>query len=224
MKLMVTVVNESSQVRVPDWVVDLASFRRWADADDFPEKGNIWFLNGEVWVDMSKEQVFTHLAVKNEYAFVLTGLAKAGRMGMYLPDGLFLSNEDAEIAGKPDGTFVSNAALEKGRVRLVEGMEEGVLGLEGSPDMVLEVVSRSSVQKDTIDLRRAYWEAGIREYWLVDARQNPPSFEILRHAARGYISARKRDGWIKSEVFGKSFRILRRTNVLGNPEFTLEVR
>src|SRR5256885_8764701 len=52
-------------------------------------------------------------------------------------------------------------------------MEEGYLELEGTPDMVLEVVSESSVQKDTKRLRQLYWQAGIREYWLVDARREP---------------------------------------------------
>lgn len=67
---MVTFLNESVRVSVPDWVVDLESFRRWADADDFPETGRIWFLQGEVWVDMSKEQIFTHVGVKTEIAAV----------------------------------------------------------------------------------------------------------------------------------------------------------
>ena len=56
-----------------------------------------------------------------------------------------MSNVDADLSVKPDGTFVSNAAIEEERVRFVEGMREGVLELEGEPDMVLEVVSQSSV-------------------------------------------------------------------------------
>jgi hypothetical protein len=44
---VVHLILEKEQIRVPTWVVDLESFRRWADADDFPEKGNIWFLKGE---------------------------------------------------------------------------------------------------------------------------------------------------------------------------------
>ena len=54
---MSTIVMESQVVHIPDWVHDLSSFRRWADSDVFPEKGQIHHLNGEVWVDMSKEQV-----------------------------------------------------------------------------------------------------------------------------------------------------------------------
>jgi hypothetical protein len=68
---MVTFVDESVQVSVPGWVVDLPSFRRWADGDDFPEKGRIGYLQGEVWVDVSKEQLFTHVAVKGEITVVL---------------------------------------------------------------------------------------------------------------------------------------------------------
>jgi Uma2 family endonuclease len=221
---MVTVLNEEDQVSVPDWVSDLEAFRRWTEADDFPEKGNIGFLNGEVWVDMSKEQVFTHVLVKTCYTSVLYRLATRGKLGLYLSDGAFLSNVEADLSCKPDGMFVSNAALKDGRVRLVEGMREGFIELEGAAEMLLEVVSKSSVRKDKIELRQAYWEAGVREYWLVDARKDLPSFDILRRTVRGFQAARKRDGWIRSEVFDKSFRLTRQTNELGNPDFTLEVR
>ena len=90
--------------------------------------------------------------------------------------------------------------------------------------MVLEVVSRSSVQKDTRNLREDYWQAGVREYWLIDARPDPLTFDILRHTPRGYRAAPKKDGWIRSAVFGKSFRLLRGITALGHPQFTLEVR
>jgi Uma2 family endonuclease len=49
-------------------------------------------------------------------------------------------------------------------VRLIEGKRGGYTEIQGSPDMVLEVVSDSNVHKDYELLRRAYWEAGIREY------------------------------------------------------------
>jgi hypothetical protein len=84
---MVTFLHESVQVSVPDWVVDLESFRRWADADDFPETGRIWFLKGEVWIDMSKEQLFSHLLVKSQYNIVLGSLVQADERGLFFPDG-----------------------------------------------------------------------------------------------------------------------------------------
>ena len=89
---------------------------------------------------------------------------------------------------------------------------------------MLEIISRGSVKKDRVTLRQAYWEAGVREYWLVDARKEPLSFDILRHTAKGYKAARKQDGWVKSSVFGKAFRLTQEPDALGHPEYTLAVR
>jgi Uma2 family endonuclease len=221
---MVTIVNENEYVSVPEWVVDLDSFRRWADSDDFPETGRIWYIKGEVWIDMSREQLFSHLMLKNEFASILTGLIKTDKRGLFFPDGLFLSNVHADIAGNPDGTFISYKSLESGDVRLIEGKRGGFVEVEGSPDMVLEVISRSSVTKDRVTMRQAYWEAGVREYWLVDARKEPLTFDVLKRGTKGYVAARKQDGWIKSAVFGKSFRLTQQSDPLGHPQFALEVK
>lgn len=211
-------------VWVPTRVVDLESFRRWSDDDDFPEKGRISFIKGEVWVDMSKEQLFTHNDVKTEYAHVLRGLAKSARSGRYFSDGAFVSNESADVSNQPDGVYVSFDSLREGRVRVVEGRGEGHVELEGSPDLVLEVVSPSSVGKDTQVLRETYAAAGIREYWLVDARKEPMRFDVLRLSRGHYAAVRKQAGWVRSEVFGRWFRLTLETREDGFPEFTLGVR
>jgi Uma2 family endonuclease len=221
---MITFINDMGSVEVPVWVVDLDSFRRWADQEDFPEQGQIDYLKGNVLVDMSREQIFTHVAVKTEFTATLSGLARRLRHGRYFGDGLFLTNIVAEISVKPDGSFVSHEALDAGRVRLVEGAQEGYVELEGSPDMVLEIVSAGSVHKDTGALVEGYWEAGIREYWLVDARKVAVQFTIYRRRPRGYTAVTKRGGWLRSEVFGQEFRLVRTTDPQGHPEFTLETR
>jgi Uma2 family endonuclease len=219
-----TIVLGEDRVHIPSWVQDLQSFRRWALSDDVPEKLRVCYLKGEVWIDMSKEQLFSHNQVKTEYTLVLAGLAKAGRLGRYCADGMLLSNEEADLSAGPDGVFLSRESLESKRVRLVEGREGGYVELEGSPDMVLEVVSTSSVEKDTETLHELYWKAGIREYWLVDARGERLSFDIFRHTSKGYVRTRPQGGWLKSAVFGKSFRLTRQDDEQGNPEYTLEVR
>src|SRR5262249_62324771 len=130
-----------------------------------PERtGRICYLDGEVWVDMSKEQVFSHNQLKNEYAFALTGVIKAGRLGRFFPDGLLISNEEAALTAQPDGAFASTETLRTGRLRLVAGAEEGYVEMEGTPDMVLEIISDSSVKKDTIRLRELYWRARRSEH------------------------------------------------------------
>jgi Uma2 family endonuclease len=221
---MNTFALDGEFVHIPGWVEDLASFRRWFQSDEFPEIGRICYLNGEVWVDMSKEQIFSHNQVKNEYAFVLTGLAKASRRGRFFPDGVLLTHEEADLSSQPDGTFISYESLETGRVRLVEGVQEGYVEIDGTPDMVLEVVSTSSMEKDTITQLDLYWRAGIREYWLVDVRGERLEFDIWRHTPTGYVPIRKQRGWVKSTVFGKSFRLTRQNDERGDPEYTLAVR
>jgi Uma2 family endonuclease len=221
---MVWILDESRVIAVPEWVTDIESFRRWTDSDDCPHEYRLGWLKGQVWIDMGKEQIFSHVMVKTRITSRLDSLAQEQDLGIFLGDGVLLSNFAADISGNPDGTFLSNETLRSDRIRLLEGSRGGYTEIQGSPDMVLEVVSASSVEKDYDLLRKAYWEAGIHEYWLVDARKEPLKFDVLRHTPGGYVAARKPGGWVKSAVFGKSFKLTRRQSALGHPEFTLSVR
>ena len=118
---------------------------------------------------------------------------------------MLLSDVATDFATGPDGIFVSKESLQADRVTMIDGAEGGYVELQGVPDMVLEVVSPSSVQKDTEVLRDVYWELGVEEYWLVDARGQRLDFDILRRGAKGYASVRKPGGWLRSSVFGASF-------------------
>jgi Uma2 family endonuclease len=221
---MPTFLAEDVHLDVPEWVSDLAAFRRWTDEPGFPEQGNIWWLCGKVWADMSQEQIFTHVDIKGEIYHVLKGIVRKSGLGRIYIDGLLLTNDAADLSGNPDATFISHHAIASGRVVLVEGKEEGFTEALGSPEMVLEVVSKSSEEKDYTILTRAYHLAGIDEYWLVDAREDPLQFDILRRAAGKFVPTRKQSGWLKSAVFGKSFRLVKKKDDSGNPEFILEVK
>src|SRR3954466_304636 len=136
------VVN--GEAHIPAEVVDLASFRLWARSDRFPQRGRFSYLGGEVWADLSLEQLFSHNQVKGEFAIVLGAFVKSARTGLFFHDRTFLSNPEADLSTEPDGLFFSWDSLDGGRVRMVQGAEEGYVEVEGTPDMVLEVVSRSS--------------------------------------------------------------------------------
>lgn len=218
------VIQQAENVVVPREVFDLGSFHEWVRSREFPEGGRIDFLAGEIWIDMSEQQLFSHVRVKGEFCRVLTSLEREHRQGFYLVDGARVSHPEADLSAVPDGVFILNDSVQTLRVQLVAGVGGGHVRLEGGPDVVLEVVSDSSVQKDTVRLRDLYWKAGVREYWLVDARREPPTFEMLQYGARGFRATRKRDGWLRSEVLGKSFRLVQQTDPLGHPVFTLEVR
>ncbi|MCI0701772.1 MAG: Uma2 family endonuclease [Planctomycetia bacterium] len=219
-------ISENPPITVPARATaSLASFREWARDNDLPEKTKLLYCRGEVMIDMGTEQIFSHVEVKTEITTVLRVIAKEGKLGRMWAEGFLVTNKDAELSCNPDAVFVSNEAFSSKRVKLVEGKEGGFVELLGSPDMVLEVVSDSSEKKDNQTLFEAYYEAGISEYWLVDARGEEIEFNIYKHGSKKYTVVKKQPGgWVKSAVFGKSFRRTRGKDATGNPEFTLEVK
>lgn len=199
---------EGQEVRVPEWGRDWKTFRRWTECEDFPQHGHIAYLRGAVWIDMSKEQIFSHNQFKTKCAKLLDGIIEGESLGLYFSDGAYLSHEEADVFNQPDGMFVSSRSLQEGRVRLVEESDEGVVEVEGSPEIVLEVGSASSVIKDTITLREAYAAAGISEYWILNARALPPAFELLLLREGTYHPARSHEDWLFSPALARWFRLV----------------
>ncbi len=172
---------------------------------------------------MSPEELFWHTQVKGEIGRALAGPLMTTRLGRYFHDRVLVTNAKANLSTEPDGSFVSFDAVRQGRVRWVKG-EAGYVEMEGTPDMVLEVVSATSVRKDTVVLRDLYWLAGVPEYWLVDARGDTLRLDILRRTRTGYAPTRARDGWRRSEVFSKTFHLSTHKDELGYPQYLLRAR
>lgn len=213
------------EVVIPDGLTDLAAFRAWVHSGDLPEKLKVHFINGEAWVDFM-EEAFSHNAVKTAITVALAVLVKQEGLGRYWSDGMFLTNDDAELATTPDGMFVSTQSFEDERVWFTAGGRSGAVATEmvGSPDVVIEIVSPSSVEKDVDRLMTAYFRAGIAEYWVIDVRdEDDPILAIHRRGTRAFAAVRKVKGWAKSDVFGKSFRLVS-AQVAGLLDFVLEVK
>ena len=92
---------------------------------------------------------------------------------------------------------------------------EALAGTIGTPDLVVEIVSRSSVEKDIVLLRRAYRRAGIPEYWLIEARGESIGVELLVLRGNRYVAAPARGGWRTSPVLGRRVRLERSRNRMG---------
>lgn len=225
---MATVMSEMyGAIHIPEGVTALDLFWDWVDATDLPEKLSVHFLRGEVWVDLFMEELFSHNQIKAALGITLAGLIVTEDLGMYAPDGMMLGNEAADFATRPDAMFVSTAAIETGRVRFVAGKKRGAQATRviGTPDLVVEIVSPSTEDKDTEWLMSAYHDARIPEYWLIDAREDSaPRFDIFRRTEKEYVAGRKQAGWVKSAVLKRAFRLTRGTAKHGFPVYRLEVR
>jgi Uma2 family endonuclease len=222
----ITIVTNDWALVIPPQAQTMAGFREWATADDFPERVRVTYLGGEIIIDMSNEEINTHVALKTELTGVLYALVRQLRLGKFYGDGVLLTNVSAEVSNNPDALFLGKETLESARARLVpkKGAEHQYRELEGTPDWVLEVVSDGSVRKDTVQLRQAYHRAGIPEYWLVDARGDELSFQVLLRRKNGYVAAPSKDGWQRSRVFDRSFRLERTLDEFGLWDYTLHVR
>lgn len=208
---------------IPPEAHTFQGFLDWVMADDFPEKLRVTFDDGWVGIDMCEEAIETHAKVKIGIFRTLIPVTEEEDFGELFLDGVLICNEEAAVSNNPDGLAARWESFESGRVRYVvrDGQNRA---LEGTPDWVMEIISNSSVAKDTKRLRAAYHRAKIPEYWLIDAREKEIDFQILSWRKSGYAAVPSKDGWTVSKVFGRSFRLTRKKDRLGGWKYTLEVR
>jgi Uma2 family endonuclease len=215
------------EIRLPaSAVATLDGFCAWATSDAGPKRARFSFLGEEVLIDMSPEEIETHIKLKAEFYYAIINLNKKLDVGEFFADGTLIKNRAAGLSNEPDATLVKSETSESGRVRFVPRQDElaEYMQLEGTPDWVLEVVSKWSVQKDYRDLRQRYHRAGIPEYWLVDARGEEIDFQILVRRRAGYVALAPRGDWHKSQVFPASFRLERQRNRAGRWKYRLQVK
>ncbi len=222
---MATAVVLEDQVEIPMDLRSLADFRRWAMSDEFPERGRIDYLAGRIEVDMSPEAFFSHGGLKIEIDGTLLQLVKRLDLGYLRTDRTRVSSVEADLSAEPDVVFISHQSLAAGRVRLISkaGAEgEEYVEVEGGPDLVVEVVSASSVKKDTERLPEAYFRAEVREFWLADARREPFLFRIHQRGASGFEAVEPdAEGFQPSAVLNCRFRLDWHRDRLGHWAFDL---
>lgn len=99
----------------------------------------------------------------------------------FLPDLLFISKKNTDIINYKEGIF-------------------------GAPDLVVEIISPSSVKIDRVNKFRQYEKAEVLEYWLVDP--NNASIEVYKLDKEGYdlFSFASVEGKLQSEVL-KGFAV-----------------
>lgn len=213
--------------RIPADAHTFEGFLRWVESDEFPESGRIDFLAGEIDADMSPEDVGSHSIVKVEISTTLQVLVSHQDRGEVYSDRTRV-NHPSGLSVEPDVVVALWETFEKGRLRHVppaDGDPERVVAVEGAPDLVVEIISPSSVQKDTKKLPREYAAAGIPELWLIDARGGRLQFQISALQEGRYVPIPPdSEGWTLSPVLGELFRIVRHRTRMSTWRYVLEHR
>ena len=93
-----------------------------------------------------------------------------------------------DMVVQPDIIFISNKNKENIR-------ESGVFG---APDLVVEIISPSSLYKDIQVKKRVYEKFGIREYWIVFPDEKTVEIFSLKQGRYELVSSSQKSGKIKS--------------------------
>lgn len=225
--MSIAYVSFEEQVRVPKEALDLQGYRHWVHSREFPERGSVSFIDGEIVIDMSPEEIDTHASLKSDLHSQLWVYVRRNGIGKVFPDGTLLVNDAVSLSTEPDIMFCRNESLKSKAVQkreLVEGSGRFV-ELAGSPDLVVEIVSRYSERKDRELLRESYYKAGIVEYWLIDARGEEIDFQLLSRGDAGFVETPPDDhGFRRSTVLGSSFLLTREWNEISGFDYTLHER
>jgi|SRR6476661_6657807 len=212
-------------LRIPEEALSFQGFQGWAESEKFPETGRIDYVAGDVEVDMSPEDLHTHGIVKGAIYAALHSLV-AGRLGEIFVDKARVTSRFVELSVEPDVVVVFWESLKSGQVRYVPAAShkpDRFSEMEGSPDVVVEVVSDSSEAKDLKRLPPLYEQAGIPELWLVDARQSNVRFKIQSLQGGRYVPMEPdAEGWIASPRLGLSFRLVRSHTPIATWHYLLE--
>jgi Uma2 family endonuclease len=215
------------QLRIPA-INSLKDFRKWLRADDFPERGRIDYIAGQIEVNMSPEDLFTHGSLKTEIASTIHTRVRKLEGGQVFIDSSRVTCPAADLSVEPDVVYLSHDTVETGLVKFVPRASEApdrYIEIEGPPDLIVEIVSDSSVGKDTKRLPQKYFEAGVTELWLIDARGKSLSFAIHTRGRRGFVAvATDKKGFIHSAVLQASYLLERRRDRKGWPLYELHER
>ncbi len=215
-------------LEIPGGIKTLTAFRKWVFSDSFPETGRIDYIDGRIEVDMAAEDLFVHNLPKSELIRMLGNFVLERNLGWVFCDGARISCPNSALSVEPDVVFMSHDAYELGRATFRKSKSdshEGYVEIVGPVDLVVEIISDSSVRKDTKVLPDAYFRAGVQELWLLDCRRNDVSFEIYIRNARKFKTAKvDSDGFRRSGALGAAFRLTREQSHPNMWRYTLEVR
>ena len=127
----------------------------YEDYLETPDDERWELLNGEL--HMAPSPSMAHQIVNTRLGSRLLAFVEDGDLGKVIAAPADVALSDANVV-QPDLLFVSRE-------------REGIItraNIQGAPDLVVEVSSPSTDERDRTVKRKLYAEHGVKEYWLVD--------------------------------------------------------
>jgi len=128
------------------------------DYQTLPEGARYELLEGDLI--MSPAPTTLHQRILLNLAFFFASHCRQTNLGeiFFSPiDVVFGSGDEREVV-QPDLIFIAST-----RQQIITPKE-----IQGAPDLIVEILSPATAERDRIYKRHLYGRYGVREYWIVD--------------------------------------------------------
>ena len=140
-------------------------------------------------IDMSPAPKPRHQEISSNLNDLFRAFIRKNNLGK-----LFFAPIDVHFAPgevcQPDLVFIA-----KQQAQIV-----GESAIEGSPALIVEVVSKGSVARDYIEKKEDYERFGVQEYWLVDPRNEVVLVYVLENSKYRLFSSAEEQDIVRSSV------------------------
>lgn len=123
------------------------------------------------------------------------------------PCEVFLSPVDVYLVTPGQEKEDTGNVVQPDLVIVCDNTKVRELGIVGSPDMVIEVLSPSTAKKDASAKLELYQEFGIREYWMVSYREKLIFDYVLNKAGKYEIKTTFTDEGVASPAIFPEIKI-----------------
>ena len=158
-----------------------------ADFDALPEGTLAQLIDGEIIMSPSPTSYHQQIVVR--LLTQMVGFVDEQKSGEVLVAPLDVEFSEENIF-QPDILFVSHE-----RSSIIT--EKRIIG---APDLVIEVLSRSTAYYDLLEKHEVYEEHGVREYWVVDPMKH--FIRVFANGNNGFVEIQKvtGEGIVRSSI------------------------
>jgi Uma2 family endonuclease len=142
----------------------------YADYLKTPDDERYELIEGELL--MTPSPVMRHQRISRKMLIALDNHVTDNDLGEVFdaPSDVYLDNENVV---QPDILFVS-----KERIDII-----GEKNIQGSPDLVIEIISESTAYRDLVQKKKLYVRFGVKEYWIVIPEESSVDIFTLKDNA-----------------------------------------
>lgn len=166
-------------------------FVRWLDRRPPSDINRYELLNGRVV--MTPPAGYPHGEIGSALQFMLSSFVRPRRIGRVFDSsqGFVLPTGDTV---EPDHSFISDERW------AAAGTPVSGEFLSVVPDLVIEVLSRSTRSRDCGEKKGIYERNGVREYWLVDSVAGEITVLVLKDGSYGVGRVFREGERVRSEI------------------------